>query len=405
MGGAVNPTRLYDGNFAIAFASQICFVLASSLMAHYARWITFLRGDERHVGLIMGLAPVISLLFRPWVGPWIDRLGVRRTWTIGQVVVAVALPLNLVFAEVGPGLFLLRMVTTLGFAVVFASSLTYVTTVAPAGRRTEAIGVFGAAGFVGMLFGPAIGDVTLGATHRERSDFAWYFVVMTIAVVASSVLLAFVRPLPRSERTSAIHFRSFVRTARRYWPGTILLVNVVFGVCMTVPFGFLAEFIDDVHLQEWGIGGFFLCYAGWGLFIRLALRDLPDRLGRRRFLLLGMFAFGLGSLSFLFVHAEHGWRLVIPAILCGTGHALVFHTMVSLALESFPPEARGTGSVVVLTHLDLGQIAGAPILGQLAFHSGYEYLFVTVSLSCFFAVAVYAGVTLLGTSRSRSTSY
>lgn len=385
----MNPDRLYDRNFAIAFASQILFVLAGSLLAHYARWISFLGGDERHVGWIMGVAPVISLFFRPWVGPWIDRLGVRGAWAAGQALVFVVLPLNLVFDELGVGLFVLRMLTTLGMAVTFASSLTYVTLVAPPTRRTEAIGVFGAAGFAGMLFGPALGDLLLGGDVRRLVDFVAYFAVMAAAVALSSLLLSFVRSIPTNTQSQRVRVRDFLVTARKHWPGAILFVHVMFGVCMTVPFGFLAKFADDVDLARHGVGPFFMLYAGWGLTLRIVLRDWPDRLGRSLFLMIGMLTFAAGTLSFLWVDADHAWRLALPALLCGTGHSLSFHTMVSLAIERFPPESRGTGSVIALSHLDLGQIVGAPVLGQVAYHFGYAWLFVAVAGGCILAVVYY----------------
>jgi hypothetical protein len=40
-------------------------------------------------------------------------------------------------------------------------------------------------------------------------------------------------------------------------------------------------------------------------------------------------------------------------------------------------------------HLDLGQIAGAPLLGLLAFYAGYSRLFLTLGIICLAAAVVY----------------
>jgi 1,4-dihydroxy-2-naphthoate octaprenyltransferase len=40
--------------------------------------------------------------------------------------------------------------------------------------------------------------------------------------------------------------------------------------------------------------------------------------------------------------------------------------------------------------LDLGMIAGAPVLGYLAFHRGYDSLFRTVGAACFVSGMLYA---------------
>ena len=98
---------------------------------------------------------------------------------------------------------------------------------------------------------------------------------------------------------SEVRLIDFFRTTCRYWPGTILLVDVAFGISMTVPFVFLASYVDREGLQLPGlsvIGFFFWCYAGWGLVTRLAMRQIPDRIGRRN----------LVGFEFALVHLRNG---------------------------------------------------------------------------------------------------
>jgi MFS family permease len=177
----------------------------------------------------------------------------------------------------------------------------------------------------------------------------------------------------------------FMRAIRDYWPGSILWVNVAFGVCMCVPFGFLPSFVDAERLTIPGfspIGLFFLGYAGWGLVLRVGLRRVPDRLGRRKVMLAGMSCMTLGMFAFTIVSAERSWLLVVPALICGSGHALIFHTMTSLAVETFPSDVRGTASSLSLMMMDLGMIGGAPILGQIAQAFGYQWMFAAVGMLC-----------------------
>lgn len=394
---------LYDRNFAIAFGSQVLFVFANTLLAHYARWIGYLGGTERDIGWIMGVAPTISLLFRPVVGQWIDRLGVRTSWAIGQALLLIAAPANLLCDGLGAGIYVLRTMMTLGVAIVSASSLTYIAEIAPPHRRTEAIGVFGASGFVGMFLGPALGDLLLNGVDRSWWTFAGYFGAVTFAVAGSTLLLAIVRPTTNNNAEQIpIGLVQFTRTALRHWPGMVLLVNVMFGVCMTVPFGFLAKYIDHEKLSPTGVGAFFFVYAGWALILRVVLRDLPDRYGRRKVLLAGLILFGVGSFTFAWVDVGHAWRLIVPALLCGAGHSLMFHTMVSLAIERFPGHLRGTGSVLALMHLDMGQIAGAPLLGEIAFLFGFDRLFEAVGVGCLIVAGIYAwSFLIVGTGQPR----
>ncbi len=384
--------RLYDRNFVIAMASQTCFVVANTLIAHYARWIEFLGGTVREVGWVMGAGAIVGLLLRPWMGQWINRLGSRNMWLIGYGVFAIGSLGNLFIGDLGTGIYLLRSCLVLGAAIVFASSLTFITQMAPINRRTEAIGILGVGGFLGMLLGPALGDFMLSDV-RAYGDFVVLFVAAGLGNLVPAVLLCFLRAPAGQGNRSAVRLRDFVETAWENWPGAILLVDLAFGVCMAVPFGFLASYIDAVPLRIPGItviGLFFWCYAGWGLIVRVTLRRLPQRRGRRKVLLAGMLFMAAGMFCYGLVDSTNPWMIVVPALVTGTAHGLMFHTMTSLTIESFPTEVRGSGAALTLMTMDVGMIAGAPILGQIADALGFEWMFAAIGTLCFFVAAVYA---------------
>jgi MFS family permease len=242
-----------------------------------------------------------------------------------------------------------------------------------------------------MVLGPILGDVILGE-HRTAANFQTLFTVAAASLVIPTLLLFFLEPPPAEIRQKSSRIRDFFKTVVRCWPGTIVLVVATFGLCMTIPFVFLAKFIDEVGISIPGVsemGLFFICYAGWGLTVRISSRKIPDRLGRRKMLLVGCVVMGAGMFLFPWVDAEHPWRLAAPALLCGTGHALMFHTATSLFLHTFPSEVRGAGSALSLMVLDLGMIAGAPVLGYVAFHRGYDWLFCAVGAACFVSGTLY----------------
>ena len=294
----ISSDRLYDRNFFLALASQTCFVTANTLMAHYARWIEFLGGDLRQVGFIMGSAALLSLVLRPWLGQYINRAGARAMWAVGYTLFAIMSIANLWLGEVSLMVYLVRSGLVLATAVVFASSLTYIAQTAPEYRRTEAIGVFGIGGFLGMLVGPLLGDLFL--FERGGGNFAALFIVAAAANALPAIGLYFLRPTASEGTDSSVRLSNFLSTVRRHWPGMILLVDFAFGVCMSGPFIFVASFIDQASLRMRGvseIGLFFWCYAGLGIFARLTLRKLPDRIGARKVLLAGMLFMSLGMFS------------------------------------------------------------------------------------------------------------
>lgn len=361
-------------------------------MAHYARWIEFLGGDLRQVGLVMGVGSFLGLVLRPWIAQWMNRLGSRTMWAIGYSVFAVASISNLLLGELSFGIYLCRSGLVLGGAIVFTSGLTYVSQIAPAERRAEAIGILGVGGFLGMLVGPFLGDLFLGSADRQRVDFVWFFATAAIANLIPAFLLIFIRPPAKSTVAVSIRLSEFATKVRQHWPGTILLVDLAFGVCMCGPFIFVASFIDREPLSMSGfsvIGVFFWFYAGPAIAIRVLGRQLPQRLGTQRVLIAGGCLMSLGMFAFAMVGQENPWLIIAPALLAGCGHSLMFHTMTALTLETFPVEVRGTGSTLALMMLDLGTICGAPILGLIGEQYGFRVLFATIGSTSLLATIVF----------------
>lgn len=385
-------STLYDRNFFLAAASQTCFVIANTLMAHYARWVEFLGGDVRAVGWVMSIGAILGLFFRPWIGQWINRFGAKRVWIAGFCVFAVGSFGNLAAHDIGPLVFVLRSLVILGGALVFASGLTYVSQIAPVQRQAEAIGIVGIGGFVGMLIGPLLGDLILGADERSRADFWTLFITAGLGNLATVWLVWQLREPPRMQISASVGFWSFAKLIRDYWPGMILVVDLAFGVCMAIPFGFLASYIDQVPLRIEGMsvmGIYFWCYAGSGIGLRIIGRRLPELMGRRKVLLAGMICMAAGLGSFRFVSAQTPWMITLPAVLTGLAHALAFHTMTSLTLAPFPDHVRGTGSALALMMLDLGTICGAPLLAMIADTSDFETMFSVAAVLVLLAGVAY----------------
>ncbi|MFP6703389.1 MAG: MFS transporter [Planctomycetaceae bacterium] len=389
----MSAERLYDRNFNCAFLSQIGFSLVNmALLAHYPRWIAHHGGEVDAAGWITGTATIAGLVLRPWIGQWVDRFGARTIWVSGYGIFAIGSLSNLWIHDLGPGIYLCRALLVVGSAVIFSSSLTYVTHLAPPGRKAEAIGTLGAGAFLGIVIGPLLGESVLSAA-RTREEFETLFVGGVVLLLVPVSLLMLVRPAETEPGRGSIRFLEFLKTTRRHWPGTVVLMQVTFGLCVTVPFVFLTKFVDDTGLANTGfskVSLFFICYAGWGLTLRIVFRRTPDRLGRRKVLLVGAVTMSLGMLSFLMVDPDHATLIVVPALLCGTGHSLMYHTCTSLFLDSFPTDVRGAGSGLSMVALDIGSVGGAQLLGEVAHRFGYNLLFLIVAGATLTAASIYA---------------
>ncbi len=389
----MSSARLYNRNYNYALLSQVGFAMVNTaLLAHYPRWIAYLGGEVDATGWITGTASLAGLVLRPWIGQWIDRFGAKMIWLVGYAIFAIGSLSNLWLLDLGPSIYICRGLLVIGGAIIFSSALTYVTHLAPTDRRAEAIGTLGAAAFLGIVFGPFLGELVLSA-DRTREEFETLFVGGVLLLILPVSLLLLLRPAASEPGRGSVRFAEFVRTSRRHWPGMIVVLQITFGLCVTVPFVFLTKFVDDTGLPAGDlsrVSQFFMCYAGWGLTLRILLRRTPDRFGRRKVLLAGAVIMALGMFSFLVVDAAHADLIVIPALLCGTGHSLMYHTCTSLFLDSFPPDVRGAGSGLSMVALDIGSVGGAQLLGEVAFRFGYDRLFVIVALVTLVMATIYA---------------
>jgi MFS family permease len=393
------PLTRFGRNFFIAFCAQFWFTIAATLWAQYSRWINFLGGDESAVGWIMGGGTALALLIRPWLAETISRFGAKRTWLFGMLLLAVTAVGNLFLGGLGAPLFLLQTASTVATAVIYAAGLTYVAEIAPPKDRTEMIGAFGVAGFAGVLIGPSLTDFVLNGHDRSRENFVWMFVGATAVLAVAILLVANLRQPPRLTRTSPFGVDHFFRDLRRYWPGAVVWVNFVFGVCMIVPFRFLSRFVDAAHLESFGLGNFFVVYAGVGIVVRLSMRDWPERWGLATTVFCAMIGYGIGLATFPWADSGHAWRLMIPAFICGLCHAVWFHSLIALTIAPFPADKRGDGAVLALMMQDLGHVVSMPILGQLA-DVHFRYLFFAASATCF-VFAFYFGWSKLHARRRR----
>ena len=110
-------------------------------------------------------------------------------------------------------------------------------------------------------------------------------------------------------------------------------------------------------------------------------------MGRHRMLLLGLVGHCVGYVSLCLVNSE--WDLILPAIACGFGHALLFPCVVSLGAGAFPPEYRGSGTTITLGFMDLGVFLSAPVLGRLIDAYGFNVMFLTSAVTGAIIAVIY----------------
>lgn len=391
--------RVYDFTFWLAYLSNALVSAANTLLCRYADFVDFLGGTEYHLGWIVGIGMVGSLLGRFALGDSIDRFGARRLWlitilgTLGSCLLHLA-----IFDYRSPLIYLARILYILMLAGVFSASMTLITGRVTKERLAEVIGIFGSAGFAGVVLGAPLADLLFphGITDRWSADRLF---LVAAALCLVSYPLAWLVPernpnrrAQRRQTKSRSDFRGHPRQRKRpstfrilchYWPGSVVAAGIVAGAALFIPPTFLPRFVAEMGVHD--VSGFFVLYALTAITVRsLILRPL-QRWGLERVIAAGLVILAISQLLFLTVRQP--WQLVIPGLVFGLGHAVLFPAIVGLGSAAYPKRHRGLATTLMIGTFDAGLFVGGPIAGvvlRLAGNFGlprYSAMFVTICLS------------------------
>jgi MFS family permease len=184
------------------------------------------------------------------------------------------------------------------------------------------------------------------------------------------------------------------RLLRRYHPGPVLLVGAAMGVGIGLPSTFLRTYAADLGFSR--IGLFFSVYAPAAILTRIGTRRLPERLGIRPMILIGLGILAAGQLLLVAVRSQ--WMLVVPGVVYGIAHAILFPSAVAAGATAFPERYRGLGTTLMLATFDFGMLIGAPTAGLIVHFAGaiglpsYPTMFVSMAAMLLAVNATYAVV-------------
>ncbi|MBI1314699.1 MFS transporter [bacterium] len=351
--------NVYNRTFWLCFAANFSMVCANALTFRFAELVTFLGGSEMTTGEIIQVGMIGALASRLFLGQLLDRYGTRLIWSGASLLFVVSCLTFVGIRELNWMIYAARIGFAVSIAGMSTAGILYIQNQVPGGRRTEVIGNFGSSGFLGMVVGSQLGDLIFWVTDQGAAQFRILFGAATglaVLYLALSLIVTHGDGHERPHETPHIF-----RLMRRHWPGVIVLAAMMMGVNLSVATVFLTRMTTTRGLG--GIGTFFLGYCLSAFCFRVASASWASRFGRHRLILMGLSGHAIGHVLLAFCQAQ--WHLIVPALCCGFGHALLFPSVVSLGSGGFPRQYRGTGTTIVLGFTEVGVAISAPALGWL----------------------------------------
>jgi MFS family permease len=374
--------RLYGRSFITMAFANLFTVSSFGTFFLFPLFITRHGGSKADIGIIMGAFVLSSVLCRPWISDMIDRIGRKRSYAIGCVIMSVLPLIYLLFrgelSEFYLSLILVRMFHGVGLAICFTAAFTYIADIVPAERLNEGIGVFGMSGLVGMAIGPVIGEMII-----RGFGFSTFFVA-TAGMATLGLVLAL--SLPESF-VYVLHDspQSFFSVLIKRRPLTVAVLAILFGFGLSASGSFLSPFAKEKGLVF--ISLYYISYSSAAVLTRVFGGKLADRIGEKRIIPYGQILTGGGLVMLVLLGGNT--VLALSGLMSGCGHGFLFPCLNSMAIRSEPMSIRGKTTGVFTGAIDAGVFVGSIILGYIGNWAGFRVLFLAAGLVILAGLGVY----------------
>ena len=338
-------------------------------------------GTKSDIGIIMGIFALSAVIFRPWISDMIDRIGRKRSYTVGSIIMG-SFPLFYLLFQGNLSTFYLQLIVIrifhgIGLALCFTAAFTYIADIVPKDRLNEGIGIFGVSGIIGLAIGPAIGELII-----RKYEFPAFFLASAAIATLGLLIQIF---LPESYAHAAKKAQqSFFSILKKKKMIVVAILALIFGFSLSASGSFIAPFAQEINIAF--VSLYYICYSTAAVLTRLIGGKLADRVGEKKIIPPALILTGLGLIILVLLNGN--FILAISGIMSGCGHGFLFPCLNSLAIRGEPIGIRGKINGVFTGGLDSGTLAGSITLGYIGDWAGFQMLFLIAGLVVFLGLPV-----------------
>jgi MFS family permease len=331
----------------------------------------------RHFGVGLSAATFIITAFAvmrlcaaPPTGLLIQRLGERRIYVTGLLVVAVSTA-ACAFAHTYWQLLVFRAIGGIGSTMFFVSALALMIRMSPHDARGRVAGMFSGGFLVGSVVGPVLGSLTVGL--GLKAPFLIYGTMLLIAAVIVLVNLrnsTVAAPADDDELTVTARVALSHRAYR-----AALLSNFATGWSFFgLRFALVPLFASEVLGHSAGIAGLALAaFAVGNVAVVIPAGRLSDRIGRKPLLIIGLALAGTST-------AVLGLTSSLPmflgeAVIAGAASGLYGSPQQAAVADIIGPARGGQAVAAFQMTSDFGSIVGSFGVGMIAQQLSFGWAF------------------------------
>jgi predicted MFS family arabinose efflux permease len=309
-----------------------------------------LDSNEAGAGLAFGAFAVSALVLRPVAGRLCDTWGRLPLLAGGALLAASALALT-ASVESLAAVVALRLLAGVAEAAFFVASFAALADMAPASRLGEAISYNSLGLYLGIAFGPPLGELLV-----ETWDFdAAWFGAGALALLATVVVFAVGETIDRTHEHAPEGFFH-----RKGIPASLGFLASLLAVG-----GFLS--MASLHAHDVGLANASVPLFLYGVVVvvcRVVFAKVPDRLPPLQLGAFALAAIGSGLLVMAVWTAPVG--MVMGTMLAAVGVSFSTPAFFSAIFATARPSERGAAAGTASLFIDLGLGFGPIALGAVA---------------------------------------
>ena len=321
--------------------------------------------------LVITAFAVMRLLAAPPTGLLVQRMGERRIYISGLLIVALTTT-ACAFAHTYWQLLVYRALGGVGSTMFFVSALGLMIRISPQNARGRVAGMFSGAFLVGSVAGPVLGNLTAGLGLR-----APFFMYGALLIVAAAVVLVGLRKSALADPADTDELTVTVRVALRHRAyRAALLSNFATGWSLFgLRFALVPLFVEEVlDRQPRHVAGLALAaFALGNVSMVMYSGRLSDRIGRKPLLVAGLALSAVATAALGFANSLP--LFFVEAVVAGVASG-VYNSPQQAAVADVIGKARGGTAIAAYQMMsDFGSIVGSLGVGLLAQQLSYGWAF------------------------------
>lgn len=393
-----NIAPLYQPQFFLLWFANFFAFLSLSVFFLFPIFIMENGGSKSDIGILMGAMMLSSVFFRPWVSQMVDRIGRKRSYFLGTLILIFTPLVHISLKGDISGYYgflaLLRIIHGVGIGIGFTAAYTFISDIIPENRLNEGLGIFGINGLIGLAAGPAIAEPII-----RHFGFTTFFITSASMGVISLVLQRFLKETYIPDPSAASGPGFFTVLKRKKVLG-VVTVTLFFGMGLATQSGFVSPYVQFLGLPNISI--FFLAYSGGAILTRIWGSRIADQIGEERIVPWAIIINAFGYLILIAVNSN--LLLILAGFVTGAGHGFLFPCLNALAIRHEPVEIRGKISGIFTGSIDSGNLIGSLLMGYIGEWFGFRMIFLATFLLLMAGFVAFAGflkkVILLGHHQS-----